>query len=431
MEHPTTRDDQAATHILQRIYILAESRRDVAIMAICSLMEAMLFLVSGVDGVDHAQTALSRASAQVNSNHPMPPQIAILTQVLDIICSIMTARGAEGEAKIKVLHGMLDEKERWASWRADGEFELPIHTRGHPAALKMRWLGKDDVFTLGYFLSGLAKYQRNLEENGKAERFLQEGLACIDRITEHTSAAPASLSAAQSKLVWKHTLKAHMLTYYIFIVTLRTDWDRALHLFNTQLLPLAATLPLGGTPLGNLITYLTGTLAHGTNDPHSALHHYSLLASSLPESSALSICAKLNTILILRLQDKPHADYLMSTLEPRCSNHRNENIKAAFIAVKATDETHPLVKTKNFLSLALRCASAAANHQLTFVILAFMCKRFFSGVVSEQAEKSARAALQNANRGRDNLWSYVSGEMYAGESPPSSYIGNPSCAMVN
>lgn len=181
MEHPTTRDDQAAIHVLQKTYSYAESRRDVAIMAICSIMEAMLFLLSGVDGVEVAQRALSNAFAQQNSNHPMPQQIAVLAQVLDIICAVMTGRSNEGEMKLKTLHNMLDQSERWVSWRHDGEFRLPIYIRNSvPVFLKMRWLGKDDVFTLGYFLSGLTKYQKNLEENGKAERFLNEGLVCID-----------------------------------------------------------------------------------------------------------------------------------------------------------------------------------------------------------------------------------------------------------
>lgn len=202
-----------------------------------------------------------------------------------------------------------------------------------------------------------------------------------------------------------------MLTYYCFIICLRTDWDKAVQV-SAQLQPLAESLPLTSTPLGNLITYLSGTVAHGTGDLYNALVHYSNLINTLSPDSELSIIAKLNSVLILRSSDQQQAEYLMSTLEPRCLHHRNEHIKAAFIAVKSSQRGE-LVKTKNLLSLALRCASGASNHQLTFIILSFMCQRFFQGVVSEQAEKSARAALQNANKGRDNLWSYVAGEMYA------------------
>lgn len=44
-----------------------------------------------------------------------------------------------------------------------------------------------------------------------------------------------------------------------------------------------------------------------------------------------------------------------------------------------------------------------------------MCHRFFNGVVSEQAEKSARAAWINSKKGRDNLWTLVSGRMLQGK----------------
>ena len=45
-----------------------------------------------------------------------------------------------------------------------------------------------------------------------------------------------------------------------------------------------------------------------------------------------------------------------------------------------------------------------------------MCHRFFNGVVSEQAEKSARAAYLNSKKGKDNMWSLMSGRMLEGKS---------------
>ena len=104
----------------------------------------------------------------------------------------------------------------------------------------------------------------------------------------------------------------------------------------------------------------------------------------------------------------------MTTVEKPCMSTKNYLMKAAYMAVKAT-ERGELVKTKNYLSLALQLATQTTNQQLTFILLSFMCHRFFSGVVSEQAEKSARAALQNATRGRDSLWSLMGGEMFAGK----------------
>jgi hypothetical protein len=114
----------------------------------------------------------------------------------------------------------------------------------------------------------------------------------------------------------------------------------------------------------------------------------------------------------LRLSDPPKAESLLASIERLCPQHKNELLKAAYTTVKAT-ERGELVRTKNYLSVALRQATCTSNVQLTFIVLNFMCHRFFAGVVSEQAEKSARAALQNAKKGRDTLWALMGGQMYA------------------
>lgn len=177
---------------------------------------------------------------------------------------------------------------------------------------------------------------------------------------------------------------------------------------------MARTIETDGTPLGSLKTYLHAIICHGTNDLYNACNLYAQLYNSLPSDSELSIISKLSAILILRIHDEPQAEFLMVPLEKLCPQHKNENVRAAYITVKAT-ERGELVKTKNYLSLALKYASTAANQQLTFLVLSFMYSRFFAGVVSEQAEKSAKAAMQNAKKGRDSLWTLMGGEMVAGE----------------
>jgi hypothetical protein len=59
-----------------------------------------------------------------------------------------------------------------------------------------------------------------------------------------------------------------------------------------------------------------------------------------------------------------------------------------------------------------------------------MCDRFFKGVVSEQAEKSAKAAYQNAKKGRDSLWALMSGEMYAGKFETFYSVPPGKCRVV-
>jgi len=180
-----------------------------------------------------------------------------------------------------------------------------------------------------------------------------------------------------------------------------------------QLEEVAAPLALPPySPLALHITYLRAVISHGTNDLYQAVQAYTTVVSNTPADSELSMISKLNQILILRPQNPSEADALLTSVERYCPQHKNELLKAAYIAVKATARGE-LVKTKNYLSLALRHAAAAGNVQLTFIVLNFMCHRFFSGVVSEQAEKSAKAAWQNAKKGRDTLWTLMGGQMYA------------------
>jgi hypothetical protein len=164
--------------------------------------------------------------------------------------------------------------------------------------------------------------------------------------------------------------------------------------------------------LNLLITYLDAVIKHGTNDLYNALCLYNFVIASLPADSELSIICKLNSILIQRIHNPSTAEHLLSSIERIGAVHKNELLRAAFITVKAT-ERGSLVTTKNYLSTALRQAAAAGNVQLTFIVLNFMCHRFFNGVVSEQAEKSAKAAMQNAKKGRDTLWTLMGGQMYA------------------
>lgn len=73
-----------------------------------------------------------------------------------------------------------------------------------------------------------------------------------------------------------------------------------------------------------------------------------------------------------------------------------------------------LTSFRKFLATALQSAQQLANQQIIFIVLSFMCHRFFNGVVSEQAEKSARAAYLNSKKGKDNMWSLMSGRMLEG-----------------
>ncbi|KAG0129830.1 cohesin loading factor [Tuber indicum] len=415
MEDSPLHDEQGAITTLQKISGTAAARHDHGIYLLASLMETMISVSSGADGIEAANRALARAnSLQLESMQGME-QLGILRQMLDIMCSLMAGRYSESEVKVKVLHGMLDHSSKAQIWTPSGEFEIlinPVRLGRPEEKLKFKWLTKEDIFVLGYFISGLCKFQKNVEEVGRGEKYLQEGLRSIERLLKEDHAGTTSLVGAMNKSTWRQTLKCHVMLYHTFLLCVRTDWDGAIKGFN-NLQQAFSVLPPRRSLLPTLITYLQAVISHGTNQLDQALELYKLVYTTVQSpDSEISIISKLNSIIILRPRDSRAAEHLMTTVEKPCTSTKNYLMKAAYMAVKAT-ERGELVKTKNYLSLALQLATQTTNQQLTFILLSFMCHRFFSGVVSEQAEKSARAALQNATRGRDSLWSLMGGEMFA------------------
>ena len=110
--------------------------------------------------------------------------------------------------------------------------------------------------------------------------------------------------------------------------------------------------------------------------------------------------ATLNSVVILRGRecwDGRRAEALLEGVEKACGESRNKSVRAAWCLVKGV-EGGELIKSKKFLATSLQLAQTLANQQLIFLVLSFMCNRFFNGVVSEQAEKSARAAYVNARK---------------------------------
>lgn len=183
-ESSAARDDHGAVNTLRGLCAMAQDRRDAKMAALASLLEALVSFRNGADGVEAAQRALTRVFTQQNAGNDLPPQLEVLAQILDICCSHLLGKTSDCDPKVRKLHAMLDQPGRWADWKGDGEFEIfinPSRPGRPPEALKLRWLNKDDVFTLGYFLSGLCKLQKNVEESGKAERFLTEGLKTVER----------------------------------------------------------------------------------------------------------------------------------------------------------------------------------------------------------------------------------------------------------
>lgn len=184
-------------------------------------------------------------------------------------------------------------------------------------------------------------------------------------------------------------------------------------------------------PLGYLALYLDGVYHQGIGDFDTALQIFrdakfrlstaktTTLTSADQIERDLAIFAAINTLWIL--QDKGRQDYdanvaLMEKLEPLCVDHPNLDIRTAYHLSGAMVEKNPplrMMDIKNSLRVALSCAQRTANTQFLAMTLCVMCNRFFTGVVGDQSEKSAKAASVQAGRTGNALWMSVADGMLA------------------
>ncbi|KAH0566415.1 hypothetical protein GP486_000198 [Trichoglossum hirsutum] len=441
---------------LRSISATAEDRRDTAIYLTSSVLEALGYLRSqGKNSIEQAQHALASArSLQLDQLTAELPQLVALTYILDLICSLMQGNQPQAEPKLQALHTMLDQRVNDNHWTVDGTFSIPIHTDARPQTtikgtkshlsssqdgierLTFNWLPKRDIYALVFFLSGVTVSPKNTLQGLKAETFLKEGLkVTMEEINSPLDSGKGSLSAIALRLAWRKTLVSHIRLYLAFALCVRTDWDSAiislkeLEQWNGTFSPDPApgVLPLLTSYLAGVIHQgtgnLTGALSIFQSPQFSVLHNPSFDSENNSNRTShdprrdLSILAALNSILIIRGLPQPDQELInriLSIVEPFCVSHSDQNIKAAYYFIKAIYcASDPLIKSKQFLQLALKTAQGIANNQLTFITLNFMSWKFFRGVVGEQAEKSSRASLRQAKKGMDGLWTSVAEGMLA------------------
>lgn len=186
-----------------------------------------------------------------------------------------------------------------------------------------------------------------------------------------------------------------------------------------------------GGILGYLTIYLRGAYHQGRGEFDTALEVFEDERFRLPTSKTafvsyeeqverdISILVALNKLCIL--QEKPRQSLadniaLIEGLEEICVHHPNKDIETAFNLVAATVRRNPpleLFKVKLYLRSALNRAQESGNTQFLCLTLSMMCSRFFSGVVGNQAEKSAQAASINAMKSGNVLWMSVADGMLA------------------
>lgn len=172
-------------------------------------------------------------------------------------------------------------------------------------------------------------------------------------------------------------------------------------------------------PMATIALYIRGMYHQGMGDLDIALQvfrdpKFDITTPSGPLSTVrqvehdLSLLAALNTLWILqepRHLDKDRNAEIIANLKDMCSNHHNEDLRAAFHVAAACIETpRSGLEIKSQLSNALIYAQKRQNVHFICITLVMMSSSFFTGVLGEQAEKSALSAAMQAKKTGNKLW---------------------------
>lgn len=434
----------------------AASHYNVSVQIVASTLSAIIHLRSrSPDSVDCAQRDLATARThQLSPEMNLLPQVRALLDCLDLACSLVQVHPDHANQKMQVMQGNLDKASREAAWRNEHNWSLPLgHTvttspnieadsygifRVLPSgesALNFTWLNQTQVYATGFLLSGLSAMHYNATSELKAEQFLSEGVKLSKQTSPSTRQSVMSASAQASH---QASMLVTMRLYLVFAFCGRSAWDSGLNgiaairrdIQNWGISPDDATT--------SLLTYLEAVCKHGLGELNTALQLYrspELVLDSATDvkfspgiANPLKVLAGLNSILVMRTSSATSeaADRLLAQLEPHCTTHTNSNgneygskaMEAAFNILKATSASQisadgMIIKTKQYLQSAVHGAKITLNNQLLCVVMNIMTNLFFTNIVGEQAEKSAKAGRSLAKKSKDKLWTAVADRMYA------------------
>ncbi|KAL8791476.1 MAG: hypothetical protein Q9213_000093 [Squamulea squamosa] len=430
-------DILAALTYTRNISAMAENLGDKTVLAIASTVEALIHLreSSSAESIEQAQRALASArSQQLDPRVAQIPQIVVLTNIVDLSCSLQQCDPSHAINKMQAMQVSLESQSD--TWSPEGSLLIPVQSQepsrspnGHgivrtnaqgSLAIIFRWAPWEDVYVLGYLLSSITTAHKNTSDGLKSEQMLKEG---IRRLNEYQDPTPIlePISLTTSRHAWRQTLKGFLQVHLVFTLCTRTAWVPAREAF-LELQNTAASTPKKPELLDLLTQYLEGIINQGTGNLDTALSIFQHsdftlpnLTSTTPTHLDLAILSTFNSILIVR--DPSHSSHhilpsLLSSLDPHLTHIKNSKpLTSAYNLILATspNPTAPtIVKTKQFLQNSLSAAKAIANNQLLCITLSLMSDKFFKGVVGEQSEKSARASENLARKGNDALWKSVS-----------------------
>lgn len=195
----THMDTLSAISHLKIVSDLSTRHGDRAISTMATTLEAMTHLrqSNSTENIEQAQRALAVArSQQLDPAVAALPQLAILTQYVDLCSTLQRLDPAQAVSKMHALQTTLEALPEGHSLTEEGSFPISMAHVGSSATkpsfgvvrskpdgsteLIFNWLPRDDIYALGCLLSGIAITHRNTTDGLKAEQMLKEGLRSQD-----------------------------------------------------------------------------------------------------------------------------------------------------------------------------------------------------------------------------------------------------------
>lgn len=194
LELSTHQDLLSTLSQLKLIISLSNDYGDKTVLAIATTLDALTYLriSNNAENTENAQRALATVrSLQLDPKIGQLHQLAVLTSVVDLCCHLQNFDSLQALAKMQIMQTALREMYESKSW-TDESFAIPISRARMPSCnarsglvrkqdneslvLLFNWVSKDDIYNLGYFLSGVALSTRNAGDGQKSEHMLGEGI---------------------------------------------------------------------------------------------------------------------------------------------------------------------------------------------------------------------------------------------------------------
>ena len=195
LEFSSHQEVVSALSHLRSISATAKKYGDTAVSAIAMTLEALVHLrdSGSAESIEQAQRAIAIArSSQLDPAVKDIPKIVIMTHFVDLCWSLRRFDPAQAMSKMHAMQATLDVLRQPQSLADDGFLLVPVDHGSQTAfgsyngavrkgqdgsqLLAFEWIPNQDIFSLGFLLSGICMAHKNAADGQKAEGMLHEGL---------------------------------------------------------------------------------------------------------------------------------------------------------------------------------------------------------------------------------------------------------------